>query len=299
MLLAERHSLLQSKEIAQPWSGKCQNRGAVVVGCQLRKQTALRSCDACAAGAHRPLGLDGWRVAFASLAAAAAVAGAANLALAADPLRPAGGAQPPPKLARVEVAALPPVRHGSGSRKHGSAAVAAPAGPDEELELLALLQRQGAGLGGGDSRSTEAPADGHLEGPADGPSSGGVSQLDPPEHRAPPPPAQPRLDLRGLAADVASVLRIPTFLIIVLQAGGRLGVLPSFEAVRLLGPPLCKQVACQVSAPPSLYAAALLCCCQRPLQPPLALIPAGRPRCAVPRPHPLLSAPSRKAACST
>lgn len=179
-------------------------------------ETTLRMFAAYAAGSYRPLGLDGWRVAFGSLAAAAAAAGIANLVLAADPLR--RGPQSSPQLPEDEAEARQASHRGRGSVKQG----AAPAGPEEELALLRRPERVSVAT---NSSSSEAPADEHAQGSTDGPGSGaGPNQADQVELGVPPPPAQPRLDLRGLLADVASVLRIPTFLIIVLQASGWLRV---------------------------------------------------------------------------
>lgn len=43
------------------------------------------------AGSHRPLGLDGWRLAFVTVAAISALTGLLNAAFTQDPCRPSGG----------------------------------------------------------------------------------------------------------------------------------------------------------------------------------------------------------------
>ncbi|EFN50878.1 hypothetical protein CHLNCDRAFT_141677 [Chlorella variabilis] len=151
---------------------------------------------------HRPLGLEGWRFAFLSLAAVSGAAGVANLLLTEDPLyerRRRRQRQQAPAAAADALAAV--VVDGEAAAAGGEAgpdAIAAGRAAAEEAELEAVERRSPSsdrsGQRGGWLRTPLRSAQGLLAA------------------------------ARPVAREVASVLRIPTFRIIVLQ--GIMGSIP-------------------------------------------------------------------------
>lgn len=193
------------------------------------------------AGAHRPLGLEGWRFAFLSLAAISAATGAANLLLTEDPLHVQPGAPAPLMGGKAPARGRAAAAAAAEAGIEGEAGVAsAPAGADEGDDAEAGLaageqdsERQplrAAGQGQLSSGEGEGSSGGGGGGPSPAraggagskPALAGIGQEDSAYGRSvsvrlPQVPLRERV--RGIAAEVATVVRIPTFLIIVAQVG--------------------------------------------------------------------------------
>ena len=226
------------------WLGGCpRERGGVYPlsrgGCGPPGGTAC--CSPPPAGSHRPLGLEGWRFAFLSLAAVSGAAGVANLLLTEDPLyerRRRRQRQQAPAAAADALAAV--VVDGEAAAAGGEAgpdAIAAGRAAAEEAELEAVERRspssdrsgvggRPAGWDGGGSPGGQPGAGSSRDGPdprprpskAGSPSAPAWRQQRGGWLRTPLRSAQGLLAAaRPVAREVASVLRIPTFRIIVLQ----------------------------------------------------------------------------------
>lgn len=158
------------------------------------------------AGSHRPLGMEGWRFAFLSLACVSAATGVANLLLATDPLRdqpPLSAAHALSKSGRVSAAELELLQPGSVTGAATGQQLATPC-QHGESEAEALSRRQPHDSASS-SCARQQPA---LAGSF--PAFQG-SQSKQRWCAAMGPAA------RQIAADIWSVLRIPTFGIIVAQ----------------------------------------------------------------------------------
>lgn len=183
----------------------------------------LHTPAAPAAASHRPLGIEGWRVAFVSLAATSAAAGAANLLLAEDPRRVAAQKQAAQRAQRV-------LRTLSGSKlvdEAGGAVAPEPSGP-RDAEAQALLQPP-------TPPEPLPPPAGLAE------SAGALGE------------AKQGLaigQLQGVLREVGAVLSVRTFQLIVAQV--REGASGSGRAGPAFGVPAC-QVPCPLTSPaPSL-----------------------------------------------
>ncbi|KAI3436365.1 hypothetical protein D9Q98_002418 [Chlorella vulgaris] len=164
-------------------------------------------------GSHRPLGMEGWRFAFLSLACVSAATGVANLLLATDPLRdqpPLSAAHAISKSGRVSAAELELLQPGSVTGAATGQQLATP-WQHGESEAEALSRRQPHDSASS-SCARQQPA---LAGSF--PAFQG-SQSKQRWCAAMGPAA------RQIAADIGSVLRIPTFGIIVAQ--GIMGSIP-------------------------------------------------------------------------
>ena len=173
-------------------------------------------------GGHRPLGLEGWRFAFLSLAAVSAAAGVANLLLTEDPQ---WAEQQQLQRQRRWQQQLGEQQQDEEGKEVAPAAAAA-----------AAAQAQAAGtarpppMPGWQHPVTAAPP----AGPEDDTAAAETEPLRPhtpavaapsvvlarqPKPQLPPPlAATPLEQLKGALLEVGSVVRIPTFLIIVAQA---------------------------------------------------------------------------------
>lgn len=139
-------------------------------------------------GAYKPLGIEGWRFAFVTVAVLSGIAGLLNAAYVVDPTY-----QQAQQAQHAQRQHVPEAAHTSLR--------ISPRSP--HLASLQQQQQQGRGLSDG-ATSGSAPTDG------------------------------PRLDaamLKSVAADIASVLRIPTFTIIIVQ--GIIGSVPYASLVFL------------------------------------------------------------------
>lgn len=166
-------------------------------------------------GARRPLGLDGWRFAFVSLAAVSAAAGVANLLLTEEPLRQQQHAAPK--------AGWTPPCQGSPAAAPGAAAApaspwceAAAGGGDGERQPL----RWGAPREGGSPRQRAAAASKEWAAAEPSGEPGWQAASGRQQHvGACDGPGLPlREQARRICAEVLCVLRVPTFVLIVVQA---------------------------------------------------------------------------------
>ncbi|KAL4424385.1 hypothetical protein ABPG75_001686, partial [Micractinium tetrahymenae] len=174
-------------------------------------------------GAHRPLGLEGWRFAFVSLAAVAAAAGVANLIFTEDPLRQ----QPAAAKAGYKV----PSRGSPAAAAAGAPAGSwEEAGGDEGGDSERQPLRWGAAQERGSPRQRPAAASkpglaaaGRLStcsSPGSEPCCQAAGQPEQP-HGGPQEKELPlRARAQHIGAEVLAVLRIPTFALIVVQASG-------------------------------------------------------------------------------
>lgn len=175
---------------------------------------------ATAAGAHRPLGLEGWRFAFLALAAVSAATGVANLLLTEDPPREAQRQQQQRQRQLGRLPLLAPGRQPGSLEEPAEAVADAPAGPGEGDEgQTAPLQHHSVTvlpIEGGSGASTPRPPPTPPETPRPPAavlhysSSLAAGSL---RHRRQRAVAQ----LREVTSEIGAVLRIPTFLLIVAQ----------------------------------------------------------------------------------
>ena len=168
-------------------------------------------------GGHRPLGMEGWRFAFLSLAAVSAAAGVANLLLTEDPQR----AQQQQLLRQRQwQQQLGEQAQGEEGKEVAPAAGAAAAGAHARSPQAPAGWRQPvtAALPAGPDHSVAAAETEPLR-----PNTSAALSVTPahqpkPQQLSLPLPAAPLQQLKGVLREVGSVVRIPTFLIIVLQA---------------------------------------------------------------------------------
>lgn len=184
-------------------------------------QPAAYCCALIHPGAHRPLGLDGWRFAFVSLAAVSAATGAANLLYTEDPLRQQQQQHASGKAGRSQAgaAASEAPAPQTGPWEEGAAG-------DRDSERQPL--RWGGAREGGSPRQRPAAAGKQDLAAAESSPARSHDSSEPScqaapglqlnggssDGRAPPLGAQ----WRRIGAEVLAVLRVPTFVLIVVQA---------------------------------------------------------------------------------
>lgn len=185
--------------------GEC--RGALAAPPSSTPPTTSHSLVRAPAGAHAPLGMQGWRFAFLSLALVSAATGAANLLLTVDPQRQGQQLSLPRHQDSLSL-----LQQEQALQQLSTLAVAGvPAGAEPEE-------------GAAGERQTLLPASREVSGslvPADGSrSKPDVPGQWPGEAAAAPPSMS--AGARQVAGEVGHVLRTPTFAIIVVQASTHL-----------------------------------------------------------------------------